>query len=285
MGLRDIIGKDTWIRVTYRSVKDLYYRQREDKFLSSTLNDVFHFNCYSKQNSKLLIITVVYNRADMVAHQLRLLPKYLTDPFQHIVVDNSRDNSARKSVAQLCEHYQVGYVSLPKNFYTHASNSHGLALNWIYQHLIKAFNPDYFGFLDHDIFPIRSHSILEHLITQPIYGQKDTRKNVWYLWPGFSFYQTSLLENIHVNFKPGMINDTMVDTGGQVQVIHLVDKKHLLFAVEHQTSVQKGHVPHQHNVEWLKIDEVVTWFHCIGAGHWKDATLKERVIKEILATY
>lgn len=285
MGLRNIIGKDTWLRTTYREIKNFYYDQREGHFLHSTLADVPHFNCRYEQPPPLLLITVVYNRADMIEHQLRLLPKYLSDSFRHIVVDNSRSKSARKAIEQLCEQYGTGYVSLPGNFYTHASNSHGLALNWAYQHLVKMINPYCVGFLDHDIFPVRSHSILKYLTNQPCYGEQDTREDIWYLWPGFSFYHTALLGSLSVDFKPGVIGNTLVDTGGLIQLDALLSKDHLLFAEGYHTSVQSGSIPHLHKIEWIQVDGVDTWFHCIGAGHWTGAETKEQIIDRLLATY
>ena len=206
MGLRNIISKDAWLRTTYRRAKQYYYDQRERRFLRVGLNDVHHIHCNYTSPPTLLLITVAYNQVDMIQHQLRLLPKYLSDPFSHIVVDNSSNKKTRQEIASVCHDRNIGYVSLPKNFYTWSSSSHGLALNWAYQHLVKTINPRWAGFLDHDIFPVRKHSILEHLKHRPFYGQRDRREDIWYLWPGFSFYQTSWLKSVSVDFKPGIVN-------------------------------------------------------------------------------
>lgn len=287
MGLRDIIGKDTWLRTTYRWTKQYYYDQRERPFLRANLDDVYHIHYNYASPPILLLITVAYNRADMIRHQLRLLPKYLSDPFAHIVVDNSSNKQARKEIASVCRSQGIGYVSLPKNFYTHSSSSHGLTLNWAYQHLVRRINPLYVGFLDHDIFPVRKHSILDKLARQPAYGQKDVRERISYLWPGFSFYRTELLEGRQIDFKPGVIEDIIVDTGGLIPIktLRSGDKTSWVFAEGYYSNIAEGNIPSAHMIEWLKIDGQDTWLHCISAGHKLFAGHKEEVLCKLLASY
>ena len=269
MGFRDIIGKDTWVRTAYRRIRRCYVTRREISFLRLPLYGVHHTNCHIEPPPNLLLITIAYNRADMIGHQLRLLPKYLSDSFRHIVVDNSSDRSVRHKIERLCKERGVGYVSLPHNFYTYSSNSHGLALNWVYRHLVLAINPQYVGFLDHDVFPIRNHSILEILASQPAYGPKEVRGNASYLWPGFSFYQTSLLMGKNVDFKPGVMNGAIVDTGGMLPINILFNnsKQHPVFAEACYERIVSGSAISSNTIEWLKIDGINTWLHCLGAGH------------------
>lgn len=284
MKVRNIISRDAWVRRAYRDTKDSYYNWRESRFLSRTLADLYHFNCYPDPTPPLLLITVAYNRADMIRYQLSLLSKHLSDPFVHVVIDNSKDKSARKEIASVCYERSTGYVSLPPNFYK-SSNSHGMALNWAYQHIVNGITPQYVGFLDHDIFPVRTHSILEILKLQPLYGQKEMRNKVSYLWPGFSFYRTSLLDANSVDFKPGVVKDTMVDTGGLMPLADLLgDDSGFQFA--------KGYYVNEADdttlplpasaVEWLAVDDIDTWLHCIGAGRWRYTESKAKAISETI---
>ena len=41
------------------------------------------------------------------------------------------------------------------------SYSNGAAMNYVYYHYIKKSRSRYFGFLDHDVFPIHDFSILD----------------------------------------------------------------------------------------------------------------------------
>ena len=72
--IRDLIDQDAWVRVTYRDTKQRYHDWRERRFLRIPLAECYHFSCECR--SPLLLITIAFNRADMIRHQLRLLPKY-----------------------------------------------------------------------------------------------------------------------------------------------------------------------------------------------------------------
>ena len=287
MGLRNVIGKDTWLRTTYRQAKQYHYDRREHLFLQVGLEDVYHVYCDYESPPALLLITVAYNRADMIRHQLRLLPQYLLDSFEHIVVDNSTHEQSRKEIKSVCCDQGIGYVSLPKNFYTHSSSSHGMALNWVHRHLLQKINPLHVGFLDHDIFPIRKHTLLDILVSQPIYGQKQQWGSAPYLWPGFSFYRTALLEGKQIDFKPGALHGTIVDTGGlmPIEAVLSEGEPSLLFAEAHQSSVTGGEVLSLDMIEWLQVGGQDTWLHCIGAGHSAFAKSKEEALNRILASY
>ena len=281
--IRDLINQNVWVRVAYRGAKQSYYDWRERSFLRIPLADCYHFKCECRL--PLLLITVAYNRADMIRHQLRLMPKYLTDPFHHIVIDNSSNSQVRKEIELACRERATGYVSLPKNFYTQSSSSHGMALNWAYQHLVQRFSPRYVGFLDHDIFPIRKHSIIRQLISQPAYGKRDTEEKISYLWPGFSFYCTKLLADHQVDFKPGVIENIIVDTGGLMPIQPGVSAHTWTFAEEHFKNITREDTASTHRVEWMKVDDQDTWLHYIAAGHGAFSEHKKEAICKLLVSY
>ena len=279
--IRDLIDQDAWVRVTYRDTKQRYHDWQERRFLRIPLAECYHFSCECR--SSLLLITVAFNRADMIRHQLRLLPKYLTDSFCHIVLDNSSDSQSRKEIELACQEYEVGYVALPYNYRQHPSASHGMALNWAYHHLVRRSNCRYVGFLDHDIFPVRKHSILDQLALQPAYGRRDVRAEVAYLWPGFSFYRTELLKVRQVNFNPGVRQDTMVDTGGLISIE--IDENTWTFAERHLSNMTEKNVSIAHTIEWLNVDGQDAWLHYIAAGHVSFAEKKEEAFRRLLALY
>ncbi len=52
---------------------------------------VFHFNCDNKplsDKSRIDIITVAFNNDRVIAQQIRLLSKYILDPYYYTVIDN-----------------------------------------------------------------------------------------------------------------------------------------------------------------------------------------------------
>ena len=280
--IRELINQDAWVRVTYRNTKQRYHDWRECRFLRVPLTNCPHFNC--EPTSSFLLMTVAYNRADMIRHQVRLLPKYLTDPFHHIIVDNSSDPQQRDAIAIICREHSIGYVALPYNYQRGPSASHGMAMNWAARHLISSINPTYVGWLDHDIFPVRRHSIVALLEEQGLYGRKEQREDINYLWPGFSFYRSAWLDHATADFKPGVMNGVMVDTGGQVPLVSMLNTNELSWPESHYTPIRDG-INARKRIEWLIMDRKRTWLHGIGAGHGTRSNAKEQTLVALLEQY
>jgi len=90
----------------------------------------------SLSSDATLLLTIAYNEASFIEQQIFLLKKYFTDPFCHIVVDNSTDPSIRKAIERICQANQVGYAAVPKNPYSN-TKSHAAAMHWAYFQLVK----------------------------------------------------------------------------------------------------------------------------------------------------
>ncbi len=166
------------------------------------------------------LVTVAFNNADVIEWQIKFLRKNLRDNFVFTVVDNSQGDLVAQAVEGVCKNYSVGYIRLSKNPYsgTFPSWSHGLALNWVYKNFLLPRKAKYFGFLDHDIFPVKSTSVLENLQKSPIYGSIQRRGSVWWMWPGFCFFRSEVFKNVPVNFSTAAVFSGLtpiaVDTGG-----------------------------------------------------------------------
>lgn len=177
-----------------------YYKSGAPVIENTSLDEVADRNI-------LGIVTIAFNNELVIKHQILLLRKYLVDSFEYTVVDNSQDEKKSKLIQQICHQNDTGYIKLPQNplQYKNAglspSWSNGMALNWAYHNYIRRRNYCHFGFIDHDVFPIRKTSIVEYLIRSPIYGLIQTRNNKWYLWPGFSFFRTESLKHKKINFS------------------------------------------------------------------------------------
>ena len=147
------------------------------------------------KRSSFDIYTVAFNNVEVIDYQIRLLKKHLKDEHFHIIADNSNDKEKTKKIKKLCIKYEVWYIKLPENV-LFCSLSHWVALNYLYRNYIKKRKTEYFWFLDHDIFPIKDTSILDHFWNQDFYGYLVDKHRRWYIYgkqrmlrPWFSFYK------------------------------------------------------------------------------------------------
>jgi hypothetical protein len=132
-----------------------------------------------------------------------------------VVADNSTDETARQEIERICGERDVPYLALPPSPYTHiryASRSHGLALNWTYENIVRPAKPDLFGFLDHDIIPTKTIEPQRLLANQPIFGRVVVRGERWYLWPGYCFFRSDAIPAGRLDFRQDWFAG--LDTGG-----------------------------------------------------------------------
>ena len=140
-----------------------------------------------------------------------------------VVVDNSTKSEARQAIARICRMRDVPYLGLPMRTEKHWSRSHGTAITWAYDNVIKRLKPELFGFIDHDCFPIVPFDIPSRLEGKTVYGRKASGTEnfiykakpgdrQWNLWAGFCFYRFSVLAGCKLNFEPRL--NLGLDTGG-----------------------------------------------------------------------
>ena len=131
-----------------------------------------------------------------------------------LVFDNSRNPSKRVEIEQVCKQNDVPYLALPANPTTHVNRSHGMAMTWVYYNVVRAINPHIFGFIDHDLIPVRKVSIADKLTGQPVYGLLNQNKfGFWSLWAGYCFFDYAGTEGKAINFLYDFSRD--LDTGGR----------------------------------------------------------------------
>ncbi len=182
----------------------------------------------------MLIISTAFNNEELIAFQFNLLKRYLDDPFLYLVADNSTDASHSDAIRAYCKEKGIAYVRLPASPYSglDGSLSHGLALNWCYNNLVKKLHPKYFGFIDHDIFPV-FHTVLiqivEELNAYGILQKKVSKNNLWYLWAGFLFFKTAWLKDKAPNFLPVRGLDT---NGANAGIFRGLDKMKMISDVK-----------------------------------------------------
>lgn len=229
--------------------------------------------CPLPDKSKLDIVTISFNSPTVIRHQIRLLRKNLCDPFYYTVFDNSPDPAAQKEIAEICRENGVDYFTLPvwgRLKWRNPSDSHGMALNWVYRLFIKKRGADYFGFLDHDIFPIRPTSILPDLKSRGAYGPLKVFGERWYIWAGRCFFSRSFIGDRKPDFMPV----TGLDTGGGNYQRLFARYERSAFESEEEKLRRENDVGVAG--DWLHISAASNWNgENRGEGDWADKMLSE----------
>ena len=238
------------------------------KYYATDLAELISINAADSPLEKravLDIVAVAFNNASVIRHQILLLKKNLKDAYCYTVADNSTDASRQVELMEVCREHAVAYVRLPRlPLYCTTSKSHGMALNWVYRNYLKPRQADYFGFIDHDIFPVRPHSIVKYLAENPVYGYYQDREvggeKLWYLWPGFSFFSRAAVKDSPLNFMPGSGSDT---GGANWALYSRLEKKNLKFA-EHEYSRLPGAAALSRDF----CEYIGDWVHTFDASNW-----------------
>lgn len=234
------------------------------------------------------IIVVAFNNPELIRYQYQLIKKYVSDDYTYMVADNSTNLNDRKIIETFCEKNQLVYISLPNNFMKviGPSYSHAVSLNYICHKILSKRQSYAYAFLDHDIFPIKPYSIVQHLDNQSIYGVLRERGSGWYLWPGMAFFRYDVIRPEQLDFMPIQIDDAVyMDTGGGNWLLHYqyIQRKNIFFPKVEQVSFREGDDYHGDTIQY--IDERA-WLHTINGSCWKQvAEGKDDIIRELLNQY
>lgn len=221
------------------------------------------------------VVTVAFNNSAVVAQQIRLLRKNLNDPFHYTVADNSSDGASSEEIEQVCAREAVPYMRLPRPpMFSHPSSSHGGALNWIVTHYIRPRSARYFGFLDHDVFPIRPTTVIPHLSKSPVWGHIQHSNDRWYLWPGLCFFDAARIPASRLDFMPG----PGIDTGGRnfEAVYSALDEQ-----VEPPTDTFE-HLREGDDPQSDLYQIIGDWLHTLNASHWKPVARRDHLVGDLL---
>ena len=278
---------DTFIKTVYHA--SIRLSQKSDSLID-----------FSKlSNRDLCLFTIAFNKPFLIENQIRLIKKNIKDrDFVHIVADNSSNKDIRGEIRSICQREGVPYISLPFNLmqsiYSNGSYAHGLAMTWIYHNLANRLKPQYFGFLDHDIFPISSYSFAEQMANNAFYGRvvnrtsiytpPPTKSDLWYLWAGFCCFRRSFLDDKSVMFAPCMIDGIYLDTGGSLykSIFKHYKISELPFNVDVENKkIGTGDQYHADFVQY--IDK--SWIHTINGSGWAKVRSKEEQIKALLQNF
>jgi hypothetical protein len=200
------------LRPLTRLIRTVGYSIRERRFVAAPARAI-DANGHPMNWRDGLVATVAFNRPDITRWQIHLAHRNLAEAKAFAVFDNSSDAQKRAEIRVVCAAAGVPYVALPVNTFRN-SRSHGAALNWIFRNYVRRGEPAFFGFLDHDIFPIEPMSIRAKLEGRGIYGlpRGDTpTKGGWFLWAGYCFF-AGKYARLELDFCP--TERYAMDTGG-----------------------------------------------------------------------
>lgn len=279
-------------------------RKKEHKKLSKQKFDVptFYANDFDKK-SAMDLITVSFNNPKVIRYQINLIRKFVSGNYTILICDNSNVQAKSEAIRKVCEELNVTFIRVnPKKNPNGYSDSHGLALNWIYQNIIKK-RGNNFAFLDHDIFPVRNINIEDYIKTQDFYGTQNfshkdyfLNKGMWYIWPGFAFYKYAALRDKKANFgkwrRFGFLKVKVIgaDTGSANYPIlySKYDTKKLKFAdtnfwnIRNNSSVTEDEVRALAQTDLVQYFDNQNWLHMIDGSEWQDSKGKVEIVYKML---
>lgn len=275
----------------------VFRKIRYYKFLYSKSKNSLDF--LPTHSSNLVLFTVAFNNVDFISLQISLLKENFVDDYFHCIIDNSSDYSKRAEIKNVCKKLKVSYFSVPKNIYIN-NKSHASAMHWAYFQIVRKYNFDYFGFIDHDIFPFSSFSLKSKMKLE-FYGRvvnsyfiggycdritKDAP--YWSIWAGFCFFKSSLLEGAYPwqfnFFSKHFSRGFFLDTGGGLWNI-------LYSKIEYPNELA--------TYKKIKLDDCIdigdqnegfeifdeSWIHFVSLSNWRavsEIETKKKVFMELI---
>ena len=215
--------------------------------------------------NKSVIAIVAFEQPWALSWLLQMAKKNLRES-SVLVFDNSRNPLLRDEIEAVCTANNVLYFSLPRNHTKHVNRSHGMAMSWIFDNVIKNIEPKQFAFIDHDLIPVSQVDFSKALESQPFFGRRGGQKvDYWSLWAGYCLFDFKFLENKKINFLYDFSRG--LDTGGRNwgSIYSLFDQTKIKFASRVFSKVYLPDFPDGVSVEF--IDE--KWVH-MGSISYND---------------
>jgi len=171
---------------------------------------------FGDASGRNLLFTIAFRETWTIDLLARAVARHMPE-WTLVVIDNSREYADRAAIAAVARMHGLPYLGLPANPEWSPNRSHGLALNWTWRNVVQALRPGFFGFIDHDCFPIAATPFLRHLENQPVDGpiiRPRFVENAWYIWAGCLFFNFRLVERLKLDFNHDQ--HLRLDTGGRL---------------------------------------------------------------------
>jgi hypothetical protein len=194
-----------------------------------------------------------------------------------LVFDNSHSAPARIELEQVCRKHGAPYLGLPANRTRHGNRSHGMAMGWVYDNVIRRIEPRLFACLDHDLIPVRPVDLTERLGDQPLFGMLVSSPWAWQVWAGYCMFDFATVAGLPLNFLYDFSRG--LDTGGRNWncLYSRHDRSRLRFA-----SSRLQEVCSPVSGECMKLQVLDDrWLHVGGAGYLQNAQDRFKFCKEL----
>jgi hypothetical protein len=233
---------------------------------------------YSYLKNKNIIVIIAFEQPQVLEWLFLLARKNLSGA-QLMVFDNSKRTHLRAEIERVCRRYEIPYLELPKNPTRHVNRSHGMAMTWVYYRVIKKIQPKNFGYIDHDLLPIRPVDINDSLnMKNGFYGLLRKKAGYWNLWAGYAFYAYSTVKDLPMNWLYDF--SRLLDTGGrnwnclysQVDIQRV--EADLAKEVFNQATVQH----HQAKIQVIDTN----WLHVGGVSYNDNFAIKGEAFTQIV---
>jgi hypothetical protein len=158
-------------------------------------------------------VTIAFNEPEMVDWQIRLVRRFLPDCV-HLVADNTGDAGQTEAIEAATHLHGTIYLRLAQLHWRglQVGRNHGLAMDWVWRHVLHPAAPEAFSFIGHDIYPIRPTDPFAPLANYPVAGRIKKRQPRWHLWAGFCFFRFDAVRDVGLDFSLDW--PAGLDTGG-----------------------------------------------------------------------
>ncbi len=270
------------VRLEY--LKDFLQQTRNDFMLRRYLNKpAAGEREFLEQCGRLAgrnIIAVIAFEQPLVLDWLLSLGKRRLVEFEILVFDNSLRPALRQEIEAVCRKHGTPYLALPANTTRHVNRSHGLAMSWVFHRIVRAIEPRYFGFLDHDMLPAGDIGIIDKLERQPVYGLANRGiDDYWNLWAGYCFFDYRQTLGMPLNFLYDFSRE--LDTGGRNwDVLYkTIDPARLLFAPTDNREIENRISGKKRTVQF--VDD--QWIHIGGVSYNNNFDEKHAFFSELFS--
>lgn len=167
----------------------------------------------------ILIITHAFNRPDFIEYQAKTFKKFLKDPYEFVVFNDANSGPISEQIREICKKMEIRCVEIPRIIQKGvlwASLRTANSIEYSLKH--SGFDHDGIVFIiDSDMFLIKPLHIKEFLGDYDLYGERQSRDEIVYLWNGLLFMNMATLPNKRtMSFSPAPIKGKALDTGGHL---------------------------------------------------------------------
>ena len=232
------------------------YVQRRPKALEKFLQDVAHLK------GRNVLSVVAFEQPWVLDWLMKMASRHLVDATL-LVFDNSHRSDKRTEIERVCRDRNVAYLGLPNNPTRHVNRSHGMAMTWIFDNVVRAIQPRIAGFIDHDLIPMQTIEVGRILGDQPFFGAPNFSQWGWSLWAGYCLYDFAPVRQRPLNFLYDFSRE--LDTGGRnwSRLYRNYDRNRFRFSDRRALEVTDPTTSARRRLE--VVDD--QWLHLCGVGY------------------